>query len=505
MEVQRTTLSQSAAGALLAALARSDSSGGSFQQHFAETIDAVKPRRQNANRQEQPADEEVRSPKPKAERRSSSRAAEAERPEPAQTEDARVAAPETRPASPAAEVEPVADTEPAADPAKAVASTQEAPAGQEAPARQKAAATATTSSSAEPSTGDAARTLLKALGRVARVIVADGDAAELNRDGMAALAALGVKLQASNSTAAAAAGAAGDDGQAAREDTAVEFAVKQAQSGQSSKTQSDDSATLAAQRATVNRQSQTAQGSRGPAGLFTGDTDAESQARPAAAKGSLLAQARTAAQTAQAIPQVQAEVVAINLTSSTAASVLDGQDESAQSRITALPNTAKPAAAAGAAASERTSSVNQGEQIDRIARVMRASIGRGGSRVNLELQPKDIGPLRIQMNLRGNELTARFETQTETARQFLEQGLNQLREGLAQGGIRLVQATVENHGAQGENLDNPGGRQQDGSQGGQQDGSSSQQQHSQRQSGGQDRAGQGSETFAGRDALDVVA
>lgn len=516
MEIQRTNLSQSAAGALLAALAKSDSpDGASFQRHFAETIDAVTPRRQGSGRQEQPIEDEARSSKPRVERRSAGRVAKADPAEAAPPEEAQVAAAvETRSASSTAEVEPTAaGQEPATVSTEAVEPAPKASERQETAARPAPVAVQQGKEpSQEPSMSDAARALLKALGDVARVVVADGAAdVELQQSEAAALVALGVKLQAPASAASALSNTTGDEGQEVASDTATEFAVKQAQVGQSVKTEPDESAALAARRVTVHRDSQAAQAGQGVrtsastgSRQAAGDTDVESQAAPAA-KASLLTQARPAAQTAQAVPQVQAEVVAINVTSSTTGSVLDGQDDSTQGRIAAPPTTAKTAASAATQSSERTSSANQGEQIDRIARVMRASIGRGGSRVNLELEPRDLGPLRIQMNLRGQELTARFETQTETARQYLEQGLNQLRDGLAQGGIRLVQATVENHGPQGETLDGRGGQQQSGWQGGQQNGDSSQQRPSERHSGGQDRTGHGSETYAGRDSLDVVA
>ena len=86
---------------------------------------------------------------------------------------------------------------------------------------------------------------------------------------------------------------------------------------------------------------------------------------------------------------------------------------------------------------------------------MRASISRGGSRVSLQLDPPELGHLRVQMQIRGAEVIARFETQTDTARLWLEQSIGQLRDGLSSGGMRLVEATVETHGSESEA---PGGQ-----------------------------------------------
>ena len=101
---------------------------------------------------------------------------------------------------------------------------------------------------------------------------------------------------------------------------------------------------------------------------------------------------------------------------------------------------------------------DQATQVDQVARVIRASLGRGGSRVTLQLEPEDLGPLRIQMQLRGGNLTAHFETQTEAARSWVQQNLGQLHDALSANGVRLVDATVEHRGADGQPLGGQAGQ-----------------------------------------------
>jgi flagellar hook-length control protein FliK len=499
MEIQRTTLSQSAAGALLAALAKSDSSdNGAFQRQLTETIDAVKPRRENSDRQERSADDSSSVDRPAADRRRDGRVRREDQADcPSATDDVPQAADAKVSAQPSTDVEPTAGGEaPEAESEAAVTPVRDSAARSTASVDQ-AATEASAASVTEPSMGDAARELLKALGEVARVVVTDGNAdADLQQNDLQALAALGLKLQQSTGSTLT----TGGDEQAVADPTTVEFALKQVQTGDSTRAAPDEAAGMTAQRVSVRRQMQTAQAAEVAAS--TGDAESDDSA-PAAVKGPNAVQTRSTSPSTLMAPAVQAQVATVTVTSSSSGNVGEGLGGSAESALGGIPNaTAKGPTAAGTESSERTAAADQGEQIDRIARVMRASISRGGSRVNLELEPQDLGRVRIQMNLRGNDLTAKFETQTETARQFLEQGMNQLRDGLAQGGIRLIQATVENNGSQNDNLDGRG-QQQGGSQANQQQGGESPHHSSQYQPGEDDAAR--AETFLSRDSLDVVA
>jgi flagellar hook-length control protein FliK len=163
------------------------------------------------------------------------------------------------------------------------------------------------------------------------------------------------------------------------------------------------------------------------------------------------------AQTGAPVPQVSAEAVSLNIVApSVTADTGTSQSDDAALRVPPVVQGTGSVERIGQARGAGESSVNQAEQIDRIARVMRASISRGGSRVSLQLEPRDIGPLRVQMQLRGSELVARFETQSEAARQLIEQGMQQLRQSLAAGGIQLVEASVETRAPQNQTLDGNG-------------------------------------------------
>lgn len=61
----------------------------------------------------------------------------------------------------------------------------------------------------------------------------------------------------------------------------------------------------------------------------------------------------------------------------------------------------------------------------------------------LQLNPLGLGPLRIKLSLREQELHAEFSAAHAQVRDALEAALPQLREALQQGGLQLGQAVVD--------------------------------------------------------------
>lgn len=520
MQIQRTHVTQSAAGALMAALAKGEKTDGiGFQRQLAETIDAVAPRRETSRGRQDPVDDAAvarkrRSPKetdtadaartdrsddiaPAASRvdepaagRAESSATSAPVDEGASGRaDAGAAQPgddvagET--ASDATVVEEKVATPDSGDPTNAAASSQEDSGEVNGPAGVDQAAMALLNSPVVRSqaTGPADRSQASEADPEQRVVVPQRATAEP------------LATEPQDMTAQIAAAAAAQEPTATLEPTAA--------LGQAALS---DEAPLKAKRAVTRRAESPQDRSEVVARVRTdrtSETSVEAESKPAEsafkqAMRSLSLQSR----------QVQAEVVALNVVVPSASTTADSQPEgSALRELTDVPllRMAGPAGLAG----DRTeaSAVDQAEQIERIARVIRASISRGGSRVSLQLEPRDLGRLRVQMQIRGSELVARFETETETARLWLQQGMHQLREGLAAEGIRLVEATVENQAAE----DNPAGHQAGGQAGdfasGNQEAAQQGQDHgaSHEAPGAEPDVPQWAEVPAGEDNVNVVA
>lgn len=80
--------------------------------------------------------------------------------------------------------------------------------------------------------------------------------------------------------------------------------------------------------------------------------------------------------------------------------------------------------------------------IQRVSRAMHTLSGDGGH-LRLRLSPPELGALRIEVTVRGGALAARLEAETSAARDVLLDGLPQLRERLAEQGIRVEQFDVD--------------------------------------------------------------
>lgn len=74
-------------------------------------------------------------------------------------------------------------------------------------------------------------------------------------------------------------------------------------------------------------------------------------------------------------------------------------------------------------------------------------ITRGEQQVDLQLNPVELGPLSISLNLNDGNTQAQFQSAHASVRAAVEQALPQLREALASQGIALGQASVSDESA----------------------------------------------------------
>lgn len=85
--------------------------------------------------------------------------------------------------------------------------------------------------------------------------------------------------------------------------------------------------------------------------------------------------------------------------------------------------------------------------LQRVARAFQAADERGGE-VRLRLSPPELGALRLEVTVREGVLTARVETETSSARTILLDNLPQLRERLAEQGMKIEKFDVDVSGRQ---------------------------------------------------------
>ena len=458
MQIQRTHLQQSAAASLMAALAKGDRTDDvSFQQQFAETIDAVAPRRQTPQRRDDQSSRDVvdsgRSPEASGGRRAEPDDRPARDGDRSTTgdaaDDAAPLARSDRSRVSAEAREPAADDPAEVQPESAGPEVaQDAPTPESPQVEQTAAAQGNAAPVVQPRREVAeAQALLSALAARNPVDVAIGAGAG---------AGVGAERPTDEATPATAPGPNANV-QAVRIATANDAAVEELPVGNQPVTikagpaapEDEADGPLKATRIRVQRPEArpVPAGERQP----TGD-------KPEADAGKDTNR-QTPAPTVQRADlggqQVKAQVVSVTLTSSAVAESAEASSEQDTAKVAGAAPMSNRAMGPLLRSRADGPTADQTEQIERIARVIRASIGRGGSRVSLQLDPPELGRLRVQMQIRGADVIARFETQTDAARLWLEQSLGHLREGLSSGGIRLVEATVETHGSEGEA---PGGQ-----------------------------------------------
>lgn len=86
--------------------------------------------------------------------------------------------------------------------------------------------------------------------------------------------------------------------------------------------------------------------------------------------------------------------------------------------------------------------------------------GHGGQSAELQLNPPDLGPLNVVLNVSGDQATAMFTSPHAAVRDAVQQALPKLREMLADNGIMLGNASVSDQGRQGTQSGFTGGGRQ---------------------------------------------
>ncbi len=102
----------------------------------------------------------------------------------------------------------------------------------------------------------------------------------------------------------------------------------------------------------------------------------------------------------------------------------------------------KSAAAATTDTREAEDSGKSDANMARLLRTINLRLGRGQSRATMRLDPPELGKVRLQMDLRNENLTLQIETQTDQARRLLSEHLDALRQSLELSGVRLEQVDL---------------------------------------------------------------
>lgn len=113
----------------------------------------------------------------------------------------------------------------------------------------------------------------------------------------------------------------------------------------------------------------------------------------------------------------------------------DARGESSAVRTSAKGRNAQPAP--GASAAERQ------EAIDRLVKLIRAGAGRRDMRLTMQLNPPELGKVKIDLHMRRQEATLRLVTETPHARRLLAESSDTLREAMSRHGIEIVRLDVE--------------------------------------------------------------
>jgi flagellar hook-length control protein FliK len=81
--------------------------------------------------------------------------------------------------------------------------------------------------------------------------------------------------------------------------------------------------------------------------------------------------------------------------------------------------------------------------LSRVAKAFLSAQQRDGNEVRLRLSPPELGSLRLQVSVQDGVMVARMETETEAARSSLVNNLPDLRERLAEQGIRVERFDID--------------------------------------------------------------
>jgi flagellar hook-length control protein FliK len=97
---------------------------------------------------------------------------------------------------------------------------------------------------------------------------------------------------------------------------------------------------------------------------------------------------------------------------------------------------------ASASESRGTSQVDQARFVQRVANAFRSADDDGGQ-IRLRLSPPELGSLKLEVTMRNGVMTARMETETNTARTLLLDNLPALRQRLADQNIKIERFDVD--------------------------------------------------------------
>ena len=189
--------------------------------------------------------------------------------------------------------------------------------------------------------------------------------------------------------------------------------------------------------------------------------NAASQPTLSANRSAALAQ-RTAA---DSLPDILNSIEGKN---ADASALLDERPEGDSAKpSTRENNEPKPATVARLQrAMARQSSVNSAESktevqvdrvrfVERVARAFQTATRRGSEQIRLRLSPPSLGSLNLEVTMKGGELTARIEAETNSARTLLLDNLATLRDRLAEEGIKIEQFDVDLMDRQRDGFDDP--------------------------------------------------
>ncbi len=131
-----------------------------------------------------------------------------------------------------------------------------------------------------------------------------------------------------------------------------------------------------------------------------------------------------------------AGVDASSLTPDASATDRGGRDVSGPSSVSRLDTSSVDAGRENAGDEEAVNGA-------RLARGLRAAVNQQGGSVTLRLTPPEMGTVRIQLDLSGGTVTARFHAETDNGRQLLQQQLGQLRQSLESQGLSVDRLSVQ--------------------------------------------------------------
>lgn len=188
-------------------------------------------------------------------------------------------------------------------------------------------------------------------------------------------------------------------------------------------------------------------------------SEATPVANPAASAASDVA-AATAVQAAQVATNaaVVVDAAAASIAAQTGAKPADAAaatnsaatlgDKGDQDAKGPLGSGATRAAGTGAQKSRepgQSSNLNQADRVRFVQRVSRAfqTMGAEGGQLRIRLSPAELGSLKLEVTLKDGVLSAKMETETAAARQAVLDNLPQLRDRLAEQGIKIERFDVD--------------------------------------------------------------